>query len=269
MSRKSDLKYACLSSLRRIRQGSPYTKRDRLRLLFIIIEDLATLRQLPRQWSEITPAQIHQLVIYWRTQSLSLATLANRLGALRTFNRLARLNLTIPTNRILGIQKFLPAPNTFYIPSLDILYKKIHHPLTRHLIACQCLFGLTKWEAIRLSWQLLPLTDNLLVPRHVAHNHRDRTIPIATPAQQQCLQERASLEPRKLYNNKLKQAHWMNQLYQAECRFATIDPKTPFRKVYARDRLKQLQTALPTIQPNLVLSREMGTRLQSIPCETL
>lgn len=238
------------------KQGSHATKREQQRVMSTIINDLNRLRRLPREFKFMTPHDIKCLVHFWKGEGLSIATISNKLGVLRRFNQLARLELNIPSNKELGSIKASSTQLKISIP--ENYESKIFHPITRSLIALQLHFGLTKLEAIRVNPTSTANDNILLIERTIAHNKKDRTIPIITNSQNSTLNERKIITKTSQLLKQQESYSLINQLYTAECHDAGIDPKTPFRRHYAQARLNILKKTQDKQSALLVLCKEMG-----------
>lgn len=221
-----------------------------------IVNDLNRLRRLPREFKLMTSHDIKCLVRFWKEEGLSIATIGNKLSVLRRFNQLARLELNIPSNKELGCVKALPTPPKKSIP--ENYENKIFHPITRSLIALQLHFGLTKLEAIRVNPTCIVNGNVLLIGRTIAHNKKDRTIPVITNSQKSTLSERKIITKTSQLLKKQESHSLINRLYTVECFDAGIDPKTPFRRHYAQARLNALEKTQDKQSALLVLCKEMG-----------
>lgn len=256
MGKKFNLVQKSQNILQRQKNGSPATKREQQRVMSTIIDDLDRLRRLPRDFKHITPNDIEHLVCFWKEKQLSLGTIDNKLGVLRRFNQLAGLNLTIPTNKELDTIKASPTPLKTNIP--ENYESKIFHPVTRSIIALQLHFGLTKLEAIQLGSIRGSNDKILLIERTIAHNKKDRVIPITTRIQASSLSERKTLAQTSQLLKHQDASSLINNLYTAECGDAGINPKTPFRRRYAQNRLKILEKTRDKQSALLALCIEMG-----------
>ncbi len=258
LGKKFNLQQKSQNIFQRQKNGSPATKLEQQRVMNTIIEDLDRLRRLPRDFRLITPNDIEHLVNCWKKRSLSTATITNKLGVLRRLNQLADLNLNIPSNKELNSIKTSTTPLNMAIPK--DYEKNIFHPLTKSVIALQLHFGLTKLEAIRLNSTCACVNNILLIERTIAHNKKDRTIPITTKIQIETINERNRLIQTSplLKLQTSDSVTQINRLYMAECCHADISPKTPFRKHYAQTRLKLLEETQDKQSALLTLCLEMG-----------
>lgn len=258
MGRKFVLKNECRDYLQLYPKGSKVTQHERNRLILAMIEDLAILHELPNRLSLLTAAHIKKLVDHWIAQGTLPATMANRLGALRTLNRLASLKIDIPSNQSLGIIKSFTTLPASAVIDQEII-NKVAHPVTRTIIECQMVFGLTKLESIRFSPILSQQEALLFIQRDIAHNKKDRQIPILSEAQKHCLSERKMLiqDRQGLVFGDFSE-NLIKKLYQAECIHCRVDPNTEFRSFYAKQRLKQLKSQLGEAASLAALCQEMG-----------
>ncbi len=233
---------------------APSTRRIHQSTLMLCLKDLASLRSLPSRLEQLTGTHVQQLVHYYREKGNTDQTLRNKLGVLRHFVEVAQLPTRIPSNEALGISA-ATISKTRQTKPLPVL----HHPVTRNLIDLQCLFGLTRFEAMRLPLDLFKDTDEQLrIDRLVAHNHKDRQIPITQAAQRDCLLARQQLPSQFPSMVHPRAFPILNQLYQSECRLADIDPKTAFRQRYALTRFDALIQENSEGQALQVLCQEMG-----------
>ena len=256
MSRKFNLKQECCRLLQKHKQGSLTTIQEKQRVMNSIIEDLATLKQLPALFQQLSAKNIESLVSHWRNKELSTATIGNKLGVLRSFNRLSSFNLDIPSNKNLNSIKASPTPSKKPVP--ENYLDKIYHPITRVIIELQIQFGITKLEAIHLQPYNTHIDDNLFINRSIAHNKRDRVIPLVSKVQTHCLHNRITVAQESSLFDNVASKTLIGKLYQAECQHADIDPKTPFRKCYALQRIITLKQTMNESDALFALCSEMG-----------
>lgn len=257
MGRVYTLQKKCDAVVKKHSNGSHVTKQEHRRVMHMIIYDLNQIRCLPSCLDKIKPDHIVQLVTYWKDKGLMLATIGNRLGVLRRYNTIARLNLDIPSNKFLDTVKSTPDKTNTYIS--DDFNSHIFHPLTQSVISLQVEFGLTKLEAIRISPDSVSDTSSLTVTRNIAHNRQDRVIPIYKDSQRKTIAEKIQLSQLSplLQTEGKNTDKIINNLYKAECLYAGISYKTEFRSVYAKRRFNELRSILNT-DPILTLCKEMG-----------
>ena len=169
-----------------------------------------------------------------------------------------RLKINIPSNQCLNISLSSKSKEAIAAPDDAILQEDLH-PITRSIIECQIAFGLTKLESIRYVPIMGSISESLLITRNIAHNNKDREIPITSHHQRDCLNRRISLNKNK---SQLSLADFaeplIKNLYQSECIYCRIDPKTEFRSIYARHRINRLSQEMDSKKASAMLCKEMG-----------
>ena len=250
MGRKWELEKSCHQYLKRIRSGSFQTKKSRERVIHKIIYDLAILKRLPYSLSAIKFEDIISLVDYWRENKLQTATIVNRLGVLRSINRLADLKIIIPSNAELALKKSIGHKNQ--VTANPIILEKVFHPITQNVLAFQLYFGLTELEAIRIDPMLISHNHSLMVMKQVAHNHKERLILIVNATQKSILCDR-----KKLCADAVT-AETMRQLVQSELHFLNIRTPVDFRSHYANTRFQAVCEKSDKNSAIKTLMREMG-----------
>jgi hypothetical protein len=256
LGRKFTLQKKSRAVFNQQKQGSLVTKREQQRVISSIISDLAQLKDLPESLERITVAHVKKLVDFWRHQGLATATIGNKLAVLRRFNQLAQFNLEIPNNQDLNSIKAAATPLKIILP--EDYEKTIFHPITRSVIDLQWHFGLTKLEAMRLNPNCAQIDGFLLIERTIAHNRQDRMIPVITKNQADRLHERENLAKKNALLTRQDAPALISKLYTAECHYAGISPKTPFRQRYAQTRLEALKQTQDEKSALLILCKEMG-----------
>lgn len=256
MGKKFNLQQKSQTVFGQQKHGSKATKLEQQRIMNTILDDLDRLRRLPRNFKFMTPNDIEHLVHFWKEKQLSVATIGNKLAVLRRFNQLSGFDLNIPSNKELNSIKTSPAPLKITVP--ENYDENIFHPITRSIIALQWHFGLTKLEAIRLNPKCACVDNTLLIGRTIAHNKKDRMIPIITKTQVCALSERENLTQTSHLLKQQDTSPLINNLYTAECFDAGINPKTPFRQHYAQARLKVLEQTQDEQSARRTLCSEMG-----------
>jgi site-specific recombinase XerC len=256
MSLKITLQQKSNQWLRQYSRGSFATLCDRQRIMNRIIDDLADLNILPKSFELLSAQHVEQLVEYWRVSGLSTATIANYLSVLRAFSLLIGYNWDIPSNASLKSVKTPPKPRV--LPKAPLPLSQIYHPATRSVIELQRWLGLTRLEAIRLDPEQARVGNQLVICRSMAHNKKDRCIPLLCKEQIRCLQHKITLNDTcPLFQDEALERS-MSQLYQAECQHAGIDPHTPIRSLYAQHRLNMLKETLNERIALHLLCEEMG-----------
>ena len=255
MGRKIELIKICENKLKNYRIGSFVSREDRIRVMKLILEDLARLKMQPENLYQISGGHIHALVDYWRSTDVDVNTILNRLSILRRVNDLLSLGLFIPTNQMLKLKRVKKTAVSEL--STDDLSQRVYHPLVVNVVEMQMLFGVTKLEAIRLFYPTPNSENMVVVDRTIAANHEDRFIPVLTEQQKQCLAKRTQLTNGKLQLNALLPEAKICQLYHNELNFLGLDHNAPLRQHYARQRWNGLLT-LDQLEGIKKIAKEMG-----------
>ena len=100
--------------------------------------------------------------------------------------------------------------------------------------------------------------NGLRLNRKLASNRKDRVVPITTNAQRAAIQTRQSLLAKKGALTELADEAVLVSLYKADCLLKGLDPATPFRYHYARNRYRQLRQAQPERESLKQLLEELG-----------
>ncbi len=236
------------------RQYSYRTRQEHRRIVRQCFADWAKLRLLPARLNHLTRDHFVELVRYYRQQGNNDSTLKNKLGALRHFIALAKLTVSIPSNAELGIQRdedITPQP-VAPTPSLC-------HPITQILVTLQQVFGVTRFEAIKVLLSFIQTTNQLLcIDRTLAHNRKTRQIPIVTDSQVACLQQCKELQARYSLEFTPELVTYCNRLYQAELGILKLNPQLPYRQYYAKQRYQALCQQNESSQAIQTLCHEMG-----------
>ncbi len=222
-----------------------------------IIDDLAsTKQQLPRSIAEIQPSQIRILVKFWRTKGFIDKTIINRLGILRSVNKILMLNMDIPNNHSLNVKNMTDekcSPSTLI--DAESLLEKVYHPITRNILGFQIHFGLTQFEAIYIDPTFISHHNNaLMVHKVTAHNNKERRIPILSECQEKIIAERLALCPKML--SEIVRPEVIQGMIRSELLFLNVKTPPDFRSLYAKKRFAELQD--DENQAVKTLMREMG-----------
>lgn len=242
-----------------MKRGRRTTTDEIRRVLFSVIEDLVTLKQVPASWHGLKKELVFLLVAKWR-KSASEATIIAKLSRLRVFNRLFQLDMSIPTNHDLGCIVNLPEHDSFIEIEFSEIFQSVHHPVTKILLLLQAEFGLTLNEAMNLdiSYAISLETGKLTLDRKTAYNSKERSIPILTKQQREVLNNLEHHFLNERYSLALISNGSGLKVYLAEMRFAGVNLRFPIRNIYARNRFQQLSTDNTHAEAILVLQKEMG-----------
>ena len=261
MSRKSTLIHEYTRLFRSSHHGAYKTRETRLRIMRAITKDLTYLRCAPRFWRLLSFDQLNRLVIYWKSKSIKLSTIANRLSVFRKLFSL--LHIPVPSNAELGI--IVPATQKTLLLSAYIL-SQINSPLIQTILEFEIAFGLKKSESIRLS--ITSITeDTIYIPRDIAYNHRDRIVSIENSTQHTAIQHRVQVL--KNYNSQdtLLQTinlpgqqafHKLSQLYRDTLLVLGIKGHSRFRDIYINHRFEVLSKRMEEDEAIKTLQAELG-----------
>ena len=257
MGRKHELEKSAFKYLNRIRSGSAHTKKTRVCVMMQLIDDLAKTKQhLPDSISKIQSSQISLLVKFWREKGFKEKTILNRLGVLRTINNLTQLNIDIPSNTALGLRN---ESTVRKIMTTDFsILDKVSHPITRSVLAFQLHFGLTQSEAIQIDPDLISHAHALMVMRSIAHNKRDRNIPILNAEQETVINERRILSDKKI--TEIMPIKMVNHLIKFELMFLGFNESKDLRAIYAKKRFSEVSANIGEQQAIKKLMIEIGIK---------
>lgn len=192
---------------------------------------------MPKHLSQISISHIKSLIDYWKSKSISVNTILNKLAAIRFISKHGNLNLQIPSNKTLNLTRekkhlFSPIP-------IDLI-NYVHHPIVKSILEFQIFCGLTKMESIRWSIDQ-KYNDDLMVPPNIAFNQTARSIPLITKKQREIVKTRKDLLKGANRILDVIPEHLVYRLYEAELYYCDIKHTTPFHYWYAQNRMKQLQ----------------------------
>ena len=221
MGRKANLIYEYSAVLKTIRKGSNSSKKRYFNVMKSIVSDLLYIHQAPYSFKQLNLEQVQSLVEFWRKQQRKPDTIMNLLSVLRKYCKLANLELTIPGNKSLNLSRSTNDKTNIVI-NPEII-EKVHHPITKSIIALQLYFGLTKLESIKLILNTAN-PKQLIVYRDVANNNRDRIMPIVTNEQKQAITERSQLLGNKNRLIDIAPFKTICDLYNAELAVVGIKP---------------------------------------------
>jgi len=255
MGRKANLIYEYRAVLKTVRKGSYTTKKRYFNIMRSIVNDLLYIQQAPKTFAQISCGQIKNLIAFWKKQGNNSVAIINKLSVLRKYCKLASLDIEIPKNKALNLIRKTAVQKNIVID--ERIIDKVYHPITKSVIACQLFFGLTKVESIKLRIDLIR-ENRLIVYRDIAHNNRDRVIPIVTESQKHAIVERRQLLHDKSSLLDLASFKTICELYNAELRIARLSFSTALRKYYALNRLVVLANKVTKEAAYQKLQNELG-----------
>ena len=225
--------------VRTARQASPRYRRERQQVLIHIVNNLITLGIAPATFQALSPSHIRALLNYWHSRGNTVSTVRNKLGILKWFLASQGIKLDWPTSQPLAAS--LSAATHQARPYVTTaLLDQVAHPLTRTLLAFQFYFGLTKLESARLDITTAIRASEIYISRHLAHNHKERYVPIITRTQCDSLDERRHiLQGAGCLTDRLPERMLLN-LYAAELYHCGITTRVDLRLCYVQCQLAQL-----------------------------
>jgi site-specific recombinase XerC len=182
MSKKSTLMYVLNNRYQYHRDGHPLLRKKRIQVMYRIVNELEQAGHLPSTWRRLTKDHIKNLIGWWRKSGLSISTMMNRLSVFRHFSQFIEAGEFFPDNYSVGLIKY--SPNKKYLlPVNKEFLKNIADPIIRIIMTFEVNFGLTKKEIMRLIAHYHFFENKIYVTRHIAFNHKERSVPVLTEEQ--------------------------------------------------------------------------------------
>ena len=179
------MKYGCEQN----RDGSYATQAQRRWILDLIANQLHELGFRQMDVHSLKPKHVEALVKRWRDEQLAVATIKNRLAALRWWARkINRQNVIARTNDHYGIpdRQFVTnysKAKTVTTEALD----KVRDAYVRMSLELQQAFGLRREEAIKFIPSYADRGDTLVLKDTWTKGGKARELPIRTPQQREIL----------------------------------------------------------------------------------
>ena len=256
MTRQTHLQQTAYRIVRYLSLGKPSNRRVYYNTLKHIIRDGAHLHHLPAEWSALTSVHVEAWVAYWHKQGVKINRISDRLSTLRHFCKHLPQAIEVPSNRELGIVKHSCVPE-YKMIAPHIMLPKIELLVVRNIVALQCYCGLTKSEAIILSPMVAQrLPDTLLITRDLAHNSKDRVIPMVSKRQQACLAQRTHLLNGKINLLTIMSLRDWMALYKGSLQLAGFCYQTSYRRHYVQQRYTALKPFPTTVLS--IIAAEIG-----------
>lgn len=254
MTRRKDLTNILEQHLLQDKQGSLRARKNRLRLMGKIVDDLINIKRLPITWFALNQTHVLKLVTHWKERGLQFSTIMNYLAALRYFLKKIGHNILL-NNKNLGLQK---TKNSYQSPicTQEIL-EKINHPLVKILFELQTDCGLTFSEAIKLVPNIHIQDTFIYLTREISVNGKDRMIPIESENQRMLLEKLENF----LRPNKNLLAHYqyakLRGFYQKNLKPLGLPTNIQYRYLYAKSRFKTLFKKMNVHDAKTQLIQEM------------
>ncbi len=254
-----DLNYQLKELCRTNRDGSYATQAQRLWMLTLIANQLHELgfRQMNAQ--SLKPKHVEALIKHWVDAKLAVATIKNRMTALRWWSqKVNRENVIARTNEHYGIpdRKFVTNVSKAQTMSAEAL-AKVKDTYIRMSLELQQAFGLRREESIKFVPGYADRGDRLVLKDSWTKGGKAREIPIRTDAQRQVLDRarqvagRGSLIPAN--------RNYVQQLrtYEGHTSRAGLSKLHGLRHAYAQQRYQEM-TGWPCPAAGGPASAELG-----------
>lgn len=193
--RKNAIRRLANNQLMNDNRGSHRDKKYRHFVIHKVIHDLFKLELLPGKWYGLNQEHIRALVLHWKSQNKSPATIKNYMSKLRTTARLLdKANLIKPDNAAYHIDKrsYAPTQNKA-IHQIDLT--KCTDPYIRLSLEGQALFGLRREESMKFTVRDAVDGDTIIIKPSWTKGGIGRTVDITNDAQREWLNKVARLVP--------------------------------------------------------------------------
>lgn len=255
--RKYSLRQTANRYLKMDHRGSFKDKKHRAFVIHKMIDDLFVIGQVPVSWQALEKRHIEQLIQHWQKRSINPATIMRYMTTIRKY--LVNIGCQIAEIDNQSLQLVRPKSRKSQIDIQPDIWKRIHLPIPRLIMALQTQFGLSFSEAIHLQPDIHIREHGLWVTREIAFNSEDRMIPIRNSAQQAILVELCKLTNnqsiRETNNYENIRMAWRNELTTHN-----LPANKSLRYLYARWLYQALCPILCNYQTCWVIRDEMGIK---------
>ena len=279
-----DLNYQLRQLCLKNRDGSYATQAQRLWLLSLIANQLHELGYRQLEAGSLKPKHVAALTQHWLVEELAIATIKNRMSALRWWAlKVNRQNVIARTNDAYGIPDRVIVTNESKAQTLATeSLAKIRDDHVRMSLELQAAFGLRREEAIKLIPSYADRGDHIVLKDTWTKGGKAREIPIRTKEQREVLERahrlagRGSLIPAD--RNYVQQL----RVYEGHTARVGLSKLHGLRHAYAQARYHELtgwlcpaaggpeSAALTPIQKThakearLIISHELGHEREEI-----
>lgn len=261
-SLKHSLKQECNNVLAIYKKGSHLTRLHRKKEMYRLIDLLISDHKFISTLANLDIATLKLIITTWRSNGIKESTIIKKIAIIRGFYQASPYPLIITNNMTLGLEQ--PKQKDLKHMKTDIkkLTTSVGNDVMRNILEFQIYFGLTKYESIRLTDTHILDDAALNISRDIAHNNRDRSIPVISAIQKNIVAER-----KKLFKNKKSFLDTLTyqkiaNCYEAILVFGDHNPKSPYQHLYIKTRLASLKKADGNKhiddQAIALLSRELG-----------
>jgi site-specific recombinase XerD len=145
-------------------------------------EDLVNLGYKITDIHNLKLKHVQAVTQYWQQKKLSIATIKNRLSALRQLSIILRKPALMPSNKALNIgqRKYISHTNRALF---DPDFADIKNPYLRVSVELQRVFGLRREESLKIKPHLADKGKELSLQPSWCKGGRGRVVPILTPEQ--------------------------------------------------------------------------------------
>ncbi len=237
-----DLNYQLKELCRKNRDGSYATQAQRLALLTLMANQLHELGYRQMEAQSLKPKHVEALVKHWLGADLAIATMKNRMAALRWWaEKTGKENVIARTNDAYGIADRKFVTNQSKAKELDMKQlKHITDPYTATSLRLQAAFGLRREESIKIQPAWADRGETLVLKDTWTKGGREREIPIRNDAQRQVLDEAKALAGKgSLIPPALKYIEQLRR-FEHQCARAGIERVHGHRHAYAQARYREL-----------------------------
>lgn len=279
-----DLNYQLKQLCYQNRDGSYATQAQRLWLLSLIANQLHDLGFRQMTIGSLKPKHIEALTQHWLTQGRAVATIKNRMTALRWWaTKVNRQNVIARSNDHYGIPDRQFVTNTSKAKSVTVeALAKVKDPHVRMSLELQQAFGLRREEAIKFIPSFADRNDHLALKDTWTKGGKKREIPIRSKAQREVLDRARQLAGRGSLIPPGRNYVQQLRLYEGHTARAGLSKLHGLRHAYAQQRYETLtgwacpaaggpgsQSLAPEqkirdTEARLVVSRELGHEREAI-----
>lgn len=242
------------------RQGSPRTRYNEKLMMKQIVYNLYAANCPIHSMKEVKLEHVYLLIDFWKKKKLSMGSISNRLSLLRKYLKHIQVPLQIPDNKTLKIKRSYQSKENKSEKINLTVDGEVYHPVTKLMLKLQMLIGLTKTESIRFAYY--PFDDqgkHLRISKSVAHNHRDRVIPIVNQSQKILIDEFKGFVGNKFSLENMASKTTLLGIYNHELLWQGVASNANFRATYARERYQYLINEKIVCQVIIKqLSQELG-----------
>ncbi|MCC5792090.1 MAG: integrase [Legionellaceae bacterium] len=255
--RKYSLRQTANRYLKMDHRGSFKDKQHRAFVIHKMIDDLFVIGHVPTSWQTLEKHHLEQLVQHWQKRRINPATIMRYMTTIRKY--LVDIGCLIAEIDNQSLQLARSKTNKKQIDIQPDIWKRMHLPIPRLIMALQTQFGLNFSEAIHLLPDIHIKEHGLWITREIAFNSEDRMIPIRNTVQKTIVAElckltnNQSMRETSSYDN-IRTA-WRNELTNHH-----LPTNKSWRYLYARQLYQTLCSVLGNYQACWVIRDEMGIK---------